>query len=254
MEEAHSKFRNMLSVGLPDKDRYLNEKYSTSQLQHILEEYHTRLNLFVNDVAKKWNRQKDIESQHNSSHQNTLDQSLHKQVKETDSNQSTTRPEAHDLSWLSDSHFPVEFLHQMVPAKHVMGHGRTINKRQTENSETHFCTSTTEESNGFLNLCSSCQVTTQLSNNFFPSVLNEIICNPQMNNTCINYRGVSHGVCAQSIFRIQMLRRRPGQCMTVDVHGTTMMVDKWELYSQAVRAGCECKLDKRSALATGATA
>lgn len=60
-----------------------------------------------------------------------------------------------------------------------------------ENSETHFCTSTTEESNGFLNLCSSCQVTTQLSNNFFPSVLNEIICNPQMNNTCINYRGVS---------------------------------------------------------------
>lgn len=113
------------------QDRYLNEKYSTRQLQDILEEYHTRLNLFVNDVARKWNRQKDIESQHNSSHQNTLGQSHHKQVKEKDNNQSTTRPEAHDLSWLSDTHFPVEFLHQMVPAKHVMGHGRTINKRQT---------------------------------------------------------------------------------------------------------------------------
>jgi hypothetical protein len=58
----------------------------------------------------------------------------------------------------------------------------------------------------------------------------------------------AQGACLQSETHLTLLRRRPGGCRMSIHTGEKVYVDEWETYTQKVRTGCHCAIDKRSYL------
>ncbi|KAK3589872.1 hypothetical protein CHS0354_015898 [Potamilus streckersoni] len=105
-----------------------------------------------------------------------------------------------------------------------------------------------QTSDGYMHLCSSCAVTTTLPEDRFPRYINELSCDNN-DRSCMTTGTVSHGQCRQSVFHLKMLRKKTGGCRLYVHNGQETIIDDWELYSQEIKNGCECVLDKRSYLA-----
>ncbi|XP_060063601.1 uncharacterized protein LOC132544051 [Ylistrum balloti] len=101
---------------------------------------------------------------------------------------------------------------------------------------------------GFLHMCDECAATTTLSSEKFPPYLNEIVCG-QNDKTCLTVRGTPHGACKQSFVYVNMLRRRPGGCRMMIQNGQQILIGAWEVYTQKVRSGCECFINRQSLFA-----
>lgn len=105
--------------------------------------------------------------------------------------------------------------------------------------------------NGFINFCTSCMTTTDLGSERFPRYINEIVCNVE---PCLTVNRSPHGACQENILHLTFLRRTPSPngCFLV-IEDTSFGQNKtlahaWETYTQRIRVGCSCKLDKRSRL------
>ncbi|XP_033757477.1 uncharacterized protein LOC117339874 [Pecten maximus] len=139
-------------------------------------------------------------------------------------------------------------LQQIIPGSSFGPH-RVI--RSADGSSTHiqYCrykgNATTD---GFLHMCDECAATTTLSSDKFPPYLNEIVCGPT-DRTCMTVRGTPHGACKQSFVYVNMLRRRPGGCRMIIQNGQQVLINAWELYTQKIRSGCECFINKQSLFA-----
>ncbi|OWF41492.1 uncharacterized protein LOC110462361 [Mizuhopecten yessoensis] len=101
---------------------------------------------------------------------------------------------------------------------------------------------------GFLHMCDECAATTTLASDKFPPYLNEIVCGTS-DRTCLTVRGTPHGACKQSFIYVNMLRRRPGGCRIMIQNGQQVLVDAWEVYTQKIRSGCECFINRQSLFA-----
>ncbi|XP_069139852.1 uncharacterized protein [Argopecten irradians] len=129
------------------------------------------------------------------------------------------------------------------------GPQRVIRSADGSSSQPQYCRqkgNTTAD--GFLAMCDECAVTTTLSSDKFPPYLNEITCG-QTDRTCLTVRGTPHGACKQSFVYVNMLRRRPGGCRMMIQNGKQVLIDAWEVYTQKIRSGCECFINKRSLFA-----
>ena len=57
-----------------------------------------------------------------------------------------------------------------------------------------------------------------------------------------------HGKCQPRILHIKILRKTDSGCRLIIHDGQRLITDNWELYDQPIQVGCECVIDKRSAL------
>ncbi|VDI13498.1 Hypothetical predicted protein [Mytilus galloprovincialis] len=99
--------------------------------------------------------------------------------------------------------------------------------------------------NSLLSLCGECAVTTLLPQDRYPRKLNEAVCD-NTDLTCLSFSGRPQGACIPGIINLTFLRRRPGSCRMMIRTGDVVDVDEWEPYTQRVRTGCHCAIDKRS--------
>ncbi|XP_052099002.1 uncharacterized protein LOC127733726 [Mytilus californianus] len=99
--------------------------------------------------------------------------------------------------------------------------------------------------NSLLSLCSECAVTTLLPSDRYPRKLNEAVC-VDTDLTCLSFSGRPQGACIPGIINLTFLRRRPGSCRMMIRTGAVVDLDEWEPYTQRVRTGCHCAIDKRS--------
>lgn len=136
--------------------------------------------------------------------------------------------------------------------KILMGLDWHRNRRKKRNgdgsvSTQQFCTKQgSPTKNNLLSLCNECAVTTKLPPDRFPRLLNEVVCGLDL--TCLSFQGKPQGACRTSETHLTLLRRRPGGCRMMIATGEEVFVDEWETYTQTVRTGCECSIDKRSFL------
>ncbi|XP_033757478.1 uncharacterized protein LOC117339875 [Pecten maximus] len=139
-------------------------------------------------------------------------------------------------------------LQQINPGSSFGPH-RVIRSADGSSTQIQYCrykgNATTD---GFLHMCDECAATTTLSSDKFPPYLNEIVCG-QTDRTCLTVRGTPHGACKQSFVYVNMLRRRPGGCRMMIQNGQQVLIDAWEVYTQKIRSGCECFINKRSLFA-----
>lgn len=125
-------------------------------------------------------------------------------------------------------------------------------KRQSAGVNTPVCQYRGNKTDtGFINFCTSCLTTTDLGSEKFPRYINEIVCNVE---PCLTINTNPHGACQENILHLTFLRRTPSLngCIMV-IEDTSFGQNKtlahaWETYTQRIRVGCSCKLDKRSRL------
>ncbi|XP_061192836.1 uncharacterized protein LOC133201050 [Saccostrea echinata] len=123
-------------------------------------------------------------------------------------------------------------------------------KRQTADINTPYCQYRGNKTDaGFINFCTSCMTTTDLGKEKFPRYINEIVCNVE---PCLTVNQNPHGACQENILHLTFLRRAPTGCVMI-IQDTSfgqrkVLADLWETYTQRIRVGCSCKLDKRSRL------
>ncbi|XP_022343007.2 uncharacterized protein LOC111136443 [Crassostrea virginica] len=123
-------------------------------------------------------------------------------------------------------------------------------KRQSPGNSTQFCQYRGNKTDaGFINFCTSCVSMTDLGRDKFPRYINEILCNVE---PCLSVNRYPHGACQENLLHLTFLRRAPDGCLMF-IQDTSFgqnrtFTDLWESYTQQIRVGCSCKLDKRSRL------
>ncbi|XP_071487595.1 uncharacterized protein [Diadema antillarum] len=97
---------------------------------------------------------------------------------------------------------------------------------------------------GYLQLCTSCIVTTELSEDYFPRYINEVACDATRAEGCL----MGSGRCVERTFEMSMLRRTDECARAQDESG--QYFEQWEIVPRRVRVGCECELNAFSPLAS----
>ncbi|XP_052770920.1 uncharacterized protein LOC128210610 [Mya arenaria] len=101
---------------------------------------------------------------------------------------------------------------------------------------------------GYLHMCTSCALTTQLPEDRFPRYINEVDCH-LTDCDCFNTPNTAHGRCQKIVRTIKMLKRKAGGCRLLIQNGQQFILDDWQVYDQRIRVGCECVFNKNSQFA-----
>lgn len=61
------------------------------------------------------------------------------------------------------------------------------------------------------------------------------------------YSITAHGQCKQTMFALNMLRKKKGHCQMLLHDGESLVFEDWELVPYKIRVACECTINKLSA-------
>ncbi|ELU09182.1 hypothetical protein CAPTEDRAFT_202796 [Capitella teleta] len=102
----------------------------------------------------------------------------------------------------------------------------------------------------YLRLCMVCNAVKFIGSDAWPSYINEAKC-AEEDPSCLydpEDNAVTHGKCHELTMAVDVLRRKPDQCVLVLSDGKTLVAEEWAMEEEAVSTGCECGMDQRSYL------
>ncbi|KAL8563709.1 hypothetical protein ACOMHN_050537 [Nucella lapillus] len=129
VQEAASQFRNLMPLGIPDVDEHIHLKFTTSQIEDLLEKHYAENNQSQSTKSEKHyaenNQSQFTKSEkhyaENNQSQSTKSEKHYAENNQSQSTKSVPRFEHGNASnrEADDLQLPVDFLQQMVPVKHV---------------------------------------------------------------------------------------------------------------------------------------
>ncbi len=109
----------------------------------------------------------------------------------------------------------------------------------------NYCIMTGQETTrGYMRACDSCAATTELSDDYFPRYLNEVVCSS--NTECFS----GGGKCFERTLSLTVLRLT-GNCTAVaaTAGSEAYYVEEWEPAIHRARVACECDIDVQTIFA-----